>query len=161
MRFVNVYGATKNDGVLLSMRKDLLARGFLPAQADIVPGPLLRSSAGPNVLTHMPFAPGSTYSLLGGLMDTAYLALNKADGSAKDPELDLQGLLVPKWGNHSWRRFCDKRAREDKNKTGSTEVDIDLYLGWNELIHHREMQLHYEGLQRGGRIKRANILRLV
>ena len=49
-------------------------------------------------------------------------------------------------------------ARMYRDKTGATEVDIDLYLGWNELIHHREMQLHYEGLQRGSRVRRARLL---
>ena len=57
----------------------------------------------------------------------------------------------------SWRRY----ARETMKETGATELDIDLYLGWNELIHHREMQLHYEGLQRGSRVRRARLLMMV
>ena len=95
------------------------------------------------------------------VMEKAHKALNDIEKSLSDSELDLQGLMEPKWGNHSWRRFCDKIARETMKETGATEIDIDLYLGWNELIHHKEMQLHYEGLQRGSRVRRSRLLMMI
>ena len=159
-KYVNVCGGVKADALLAQMRNAFLVRGFSEEAAAIVPGPLIRATAG-SLSNHMPLEPGSTYSLLKVVMDKAYKELNDMSKSLSDEELDLQGLTAPKWGNHSWRRFCDKMAREAMKETGATEVDIDLYLGWNELIHHKEMQLHYEGLQRGSRVQRSRLLMMV
>ena len=71
----------------------------------------------------MPLEPGSTYSLLKVVMDKAYKALNDMNKSLSDEDLDLQGLIEPKWGNHSWWRFCDKMAREAVEETRVTEID--------------------------------------
>ena len=134
--------------------QELHKAGF-KAHVSITPGPLLRATRGKDVLTHMPLGSSSTYRSLKKVMDEAYRLAN-TDGNP-DPELDLQGLLVPKWGHHSWRRFCDKVAREWMVRLGVSATDIDLYMGWNELIHHREMQLHYAGMERGERITRSKI----
>ena len=152
--------STQSDLLLLRMQQSFYNQGFAKEAAAIVPGPLIRATAG-SMYNHMPFEPGSTYTLLNAVMEKAYKALNDMGKSLSDAELDLQGLTAPKWGNHSWRRFCDKIARETMKETGATELDIDLYLGWNELIHHREMQLHYEGLQRGSRVRRSRLLMMV
>ena len=159
-KYVNVFGSTQSDPLLLRMQQSFYNQGFAKEAAAIVPGPLIRATAG-SMYNHMPFEPGSTYTLLNAVMEKAYKALNDMGKSLSDAELDLQGLTAPKWGNHSWRRFCDKIARETMKETGATELDIDLYLGWNELIHHREMQLHYEGLQRGSRVRRSRLLMMV
>ena len=159
-KYVNVFGSTQSDAVLSQMRQAFYTQGFAKEAAAVVPGPLIRATAG-SVYNHMPFEPGSTYTLLHAVMEKAHKALNDIGKSLSDSELDLQGLTEPKWGNHSWRRFCDKIARETMKETGATEIDIDLYLGWNELIHHKEMQLHYEGLQRGSRVRRSRLLMMI
>ena len=159
-KYVNVFGSTQSDAVLSQMRQAFYTQGFAKEAAAIVPGPLIRATAG-SVYNHMPFEPGSTYTLLHAVMEKGHKALNDIEKSLSDSELDLQGLMEPKWGNHSWRRFCDKIARETMKETGATEIDIDLYLGWNELIHHKEMQLHYEGLQRGSRVRRSRLLMMI
>ena len=159
-KYVNVFGSTQQDALLSQMQQAFYSQGFAKEAAAIVPGPLIRATAG-SVYNHMPFEPGSTYTLLHAVMEKAHKALNDIGKSLSDSELDLQGLTEPKWGNHSWRRFCDKIARETMKETGATEIDIDLYLGWNELIHHKEMQLHYEGLQRGSRVRRSRLLMMI
>ena len=72
-----------------------------------------------------------------------------------DEELDLQGLTKPKWGNHSLRRHSDKVARESlhkhDNKISKIEVNkqlIDYFYGWMLKERHKDMQLHYAGLDR-------------
>ena len=153
-KFVNVYGGTRDDAIMGIYELEFKRAG-LGALVTITPGPLLRATRGKDVLTHMPLGSSSTYRSLLKVMDKAHVLANPPGDP--DPELDLQGLLVPKWGHHSWRRFCDKVAREWMVRLGLTEVDIDLYMGWNELIHHREMQLHYAGMERGERITRSKI----
>ena len=118
----NVCGGVKADALLAQMRDAFLARGFSKEAAAIVPSPLIRATAG-SVSNHMPLEPGSTYSLLKVVMDKAYKALNDMNKSLSDEDLDLQGLIEPKWGNHSWWRFCDKMAREAVEETRVTEID--------------------------------------
>ena len=153
-KYVNVYGGTKGDPILNIYVSELEQAG-LKDHVSVTPGPLLRATRGKDVLTHMPLGSSSTYRSLKKIMESAHQLANSAEDP--DPELDLQGLLIPKWGHHSWRRFCDKVAREWMVRLGYTSIDIDLYMGWNELIHHREMQLHYAGMERGERVTRSKI----
>ena len=91
----------------------------------------------------MPLQPQSTYDSLHSLFDAAY-ALGIERGG--DPELDLQGLSAPLWGHHSLRRLADTVARQTMRETGATEQDIDLTFGWQEAMHSRQMQTHYESV---------------
>ena len=121
----------------------------------IVPGPLIRSTLG-KVLTHMPLSTGSTYTHLIGAMTAAYTISEEM--AEPDTELDLQGLKTPKWGNHSLRRHSDKVARESMHKHGTemckievTKQLIDYFYGWLLKERHKDMQLHYAGLDRFSR----------
>ena len=132
-----------------------LAQAGLAKWARLTMGPLIRASAGSKIgLNHMPLSPDSTYTLLSKAMDMAYVMANSAE-KGPDPELDLMGSLRPKWSNHSWRRFADRVARETRPLTGATEVDIDLFFGWQEAFYKKLMQLHYAG--RMDRVKRARV----
>ena len=35
-------------------------------------------------------------------------------------------------------------ARQNRDETGTTEAEIDIYFGWHEKILLKEMQAHYE-----------------
>ena len=78
----------------------------------------------------------------------------------KDPsrtELDLQGLKTPLWGSHSLRRGADRVARAHMEETGVTESDIDILFGWREKYYSQLMQVHYAGLARADRVKKAKV----
>ena len=71
----------------------------------------------------------------------------KDDEKAKiKAELDLAGLAKPRWGHHSLQRLGDTVARQTRGDTGATEQDIDLTFGWQEAMHSRQMQTHYESV---------------
>jgi hypothetical protein len=46
-------------------------------------------------------------------------------------------------------------ARETRAQTGASEMDIDVVFGWNEAERRKNMQLHYQGLDRVQRVRRA------
>ena len=89
----------------------------------------------------MPLRTQSTYDSLHEIMDAAY---EEANAVTPDPELDLQGLVKPLWGHHSFRRFADTVARLAMATTGATEEDIDVIFGWMEAFYSQKMQRHYE-----------------
>ena len=78
-----------------------------------------------------------------------------------DPELDLQGLLEPEFGNHSFRRFADWVACMTKEETGVSKELIDAFFGWalKELL--RDMQLHYAGKDRPRRMELAKVTMMI
>ena len=156
LRYVNVAGGCKYDDgsfddALVSVREWLEQQG-VGKYTTLVPGPLIRSTLG-KVLTHMPLSTGSTYThLVGAMKEAAEISEKLAE---PDEELDLQGLTKPKWGNHSLRRHSDKVARESlhkhDNKISKIEVNkqlIDYFYGWMLKERHKDMQLHYAGLDR-------------
>ena len=69
----------------------------------------------------------------------------------------MEGHATPKLGTHSWRRYGDKVARDNKvfHALGSTE--IDLFCGWNLAKINADMQLKYTGQQRSERVKRRKL----
>ena len=77
------------------------------------------------------------------------------------PEWDLQGHAAPRLANHSWRRYADKKAKENARKLveefGLTKMDIDLYMGWNLAEYSKDMQEKYAGQQRATRVQRRFI----
>ena len=154
--FVNVAGGPREAAGLRAVQAELQAAG-LGTFVQLVPGPLLRSTSGSRI-THESFASDSTYAQLTPIMTYAYEQAN-ADPADTDPERDLQGRLSPKFGNHSWRRFGDKVARDTMDVTGTDSVDIDLYFGWHEKMHSKDMQLHYAG--RPDRVKRSRVSMMI
>ena len=52
-----------------------------------------------------------------------------------------------------------KVARDSMETTGATSVDIDLYYGWHEKMHSKDMQLHYAG--RPDRVKRSRVSMMI
>ena len=81
-----------------------------------------------------------------------------------DPEFDRQGHAEARWGQHSWRRFGDKVARDDKPRLkalGLDDTDTDLYCGWDQYEHSKDMQIHYAGQQRSHRVRRCEITRSI
>ena len=106
------------------------------------------------VLTDMPSPPESLFKKMGEMLEEACQVSNK---DTPDPELDLQGLKKPKWGSHSLRRGADKIARAHMSETGASEADIDLLFGWREKFYSEQMQIHYAGLARSDRLKKARV----
>jgi len=156
--YINVAGGKWNSPELRQVMLELRGAG-LGRWSRLAMGPLIRASAGSKVgLNHMPLSPDSTYAILKEAMGMAYEQANSSE-SGPDPELDLMGALKPSWSNHSWRRFADKVARETRQTTGVSEVDIDLFFGWMEAFYQKLMQLHYAG--RGDRVKRARVTMMV
>ena len=150
--YVNVAGGRKEAASLKRVIYEIEKMGLV-GRARIAAGPLLRATSGSR-LSHMPLSPDSTYTFLKKAMIKAYERAN-ADANDPDPELDLGGAKVPKWSNHSWRRFADKVARDSMSETGVSEIDIDLFFGWLEKQYEKLMQLHYKG--REDRVKRAAV----
>ena len=103
----------------------------------------------------MPLQVGSTYTHHVGSMRSAY-ALS-ASMEEPDLELDLQGQETPVFANHSARRHADRVARETLEKTLCTIMDIDVVFGWNEAKRRKDMQTHYQGLDRVQRVRLARV----
>ena len=153
MRYVNVAGGVKYTDGQFGMRlveaKKWAGSLGMSDRMHIVPGPLIRSTLGTR-LTHMPLATKSTYTHLIAAMKEAHERSSKMD--KPDVEFDLQGLKVPKFGNHSLRRHSDKVAREalPKHKASGdesvTKRVIDYFFGWLLKDMRKDMQLHYAGM---------------
>ena len=164
LKYVNVIGGTKKEsGVFelpIAMTLEWLEEKGYGRHAHVVPGPLIRATLG-TVLTHMPLTTKSTYTHLIGAMKEAY-DISK-DMREADEELDLQGLAVPKFGNHSLRRHSDKVARETMHLhaadgiVGVTKQVIDYFYGWLLKEMRKDMQLHYAGLDRPARRMLARV----
>tara|TARA_B110000046_G_scaffold184387_1_gene222727 strand:+ start:1025 stop:2182 length:1158 start_codon:yes stop_codon:yes gene_type:complete len=154
-RYVNVAGGAENSDEVLGARRWLIMRGFSRATA-LTPGPFLRATeSGSGALTHMPMQVGSTYTHHCGAMKSAYAI--SAAMSEPDLELDLGGETVPKFANHSARRAADRIARETRARSEVSIMDIDVVFGWNEAQRRKDMQLHYQGLDRAQRVRRARV----
>ena len=154
-RYVNVAGGAENSDEVLGARRWLIMRGFSRATA-LTPGPFLRATeSGSGALTHMPMQVGSTYTHHCAAMKSAYAI--SAAMSEPDLELDLGGETVPKFANHSARRAADRVARETRARSEVSIMDIDVVFGWNEAQRRKDMQLHYQGLDRAQRVRRARV----
>ena len=154
-RYVNVAGGAEGGVPVLSALAWLRARN-LGAWSTKVDGPLLRATEPRSgQLTHMPMQVTSTYEHHVKALKAAYEVSSALD--EPDLELDLQGLEAPKWANHSLRRGSDRMARDAMERSGVSVVDIDAVFGWNEAQRKKDMQLHYEGLDRARRVGRARV----
>ena len=130
--------------------------GKVGEEINLIPAPLLRAThnAG-RVLTPMPYTYGAAYDSQRKLFDLAWTAANPTGDP--DPEFDLQGHEVPRFGKHSWRRFGEKVARDSQHIHNMPPEEIDMYAGWDQKEHDHDMQMHYAGQQRSHRVKRRLI----
>ena len=103
----------------------------------------------------MPFMADSTYANLKTTFLEAYALSNPAGDP--DPEWDLQGHATPRLGNHTWRRYADKKARDSSFRHHLSSDEQNLFFGWElkELLSN--MQIKYAGQQRSVRVKRAQL----
>ena len=154
-KYVNIAGGPAR-GPELTLAMEWLAANGLSKWSSRAQGPFLRSTeSGSGALTHMPLQVGSTYTHHVGSMRSAY-ALS-ASMEEPDLELDLQGQETPVFANHSARRHADRVARETLDKTLCTLMDIDVVFGWNEAKRRKDMQTHYQGLDRVQRVRLARV----
>ena len=151
-RYVNVAGGARDDQRLQAVAT-WMARRVGAERVSVVPGPFLRSTR-EGKLTHMPLLPSSTY---GQLIKAMWAAWEISKKMEPDEEMQLEKDEEPKFGNHSLRRFADWVARQSmiENKRLKPET-IDYFFGWKLAEMAKEMQLHYAGLDRGGRIELAD-----
>ena len=121
----------------------------------MVPGPLIRATVNgkPEEPTDMPMSTTSSYTHLAGSVKKAYDII-QASGEP-DTELDLEGLEVPKFGNHGNRRYADKKALETATITGVSREVHDDHFGWAQKQRRKESALHYHG--RTERLQRAKV----
>ena len=133
--------------------------GTVNQDINLVPAPLLRATHRTGaLLMPMPLTYDSAYATQKAIFAEAFKRANPAGD--KDPEFDLQGHETAHWGQHSWRRLGDKVARDDKVRLanlGVSDTEIDLFCGWDQYEHSKDMQLHYAGQQRSYRVKRCAI----
>jgi len=158
-KYVNVAGGPLQ-GPELQMARAWASENGFSRWVELLPGPFLRSSEpGSGRLTIMPMQVESTYTHHIGALKAAYEISSKM--VEPDLELELGEAEEPHWANHSMRRFSDKVARESMEETGVTTMDIDIHYGWNEAKRRKSMQLHYEGMDRAQRVKRARVTEYV
>ena len=133
--YVNVASSRRGDAALERLVAWLKLCGFT---AISTPGPFVRATFG-YTLSLMPLCTASTYT---GMIDQ----LPEAEKLARpDSDFDLEGRSEASYGNHSLRQLADRSARDNRHKSGATEVEIDRMFGWNEAAYRKVMQLHYAG----------------
>ena len=130
--------------------------GRMEQEINLIPAPLLRAThnAG-NLLMPMPYTYAAAYAMQEKMFKEVHLRVGL--GGEPDPEFDLQGHAVERFGQHSWRRLGEKVARDSKDFHQLEDTDTDLYSGWDLHEHSRDMQLHYAGQQRSIRVKRRRL----
>ena len=134
--------------------------GTVGSSINLVPAPLLRATdGGGSQLMPMPYTYKAAYDMTKGLFEEAFQRCNQPGDP--DPELDLQGHEVAKFGQYSWRRFGEKVARDSKDHHQLDHVEVDLYSGWDQHEHSMDMQIHYAGQQRSHRVKRRKITQMM
>ena len=109
-------------------------------------------------MTLMPLSTRSTMDFNKEILEKAY-QMTISDPTNPDPhlEVDVTKGEVPKWTSHSLRRCADSEARRRMVYLAVTEAEIDLYMGWNERVLKRAMQVHYAGMSIRDRMRSARI----
>ena len=69
----------------------------------------------------------------------------------------MEGHATPKLGTHSWRRYGDKVARDNKVFHALESTEIDLFCGWKLAKINMDMQFKYTTQQRSERVKRRKL----
>ena len=94
----------------------------------------------------------STYAQIVRAMRRSY-ELGEERG-LHDPDMNFEKRKKPAFGNHSARRYCDKKAQRTKHLTlvailgkdaDECKVMIDYYFGWKLTEQVKDMQLAYAG----------------
>jgi hypothetical protein len=78
------------------------------------------------------------------------------DRTNPDPDLDVENGRQARWASHSLRRLANTTARRYA-VTGTSEAEIDAYMGWHEKDMHENMQRHYGAMDIRARMKQARI----
>ena len=156
--YVNIAGGPKG-GAVLSRAELMLSEWGLARFGKVVPGPLLRATrlGDAQRLSHMPLNPKSTYTHLVDALRKAYVTSQAMH--EPDRELDLEGRDEPHFGNHSGRRYADRKATDSAEITGATKGEIDDHFGWNQRERKKDSQLHYHG--KAARLRRARITMMI
>ena len=143
-KYINLMGSHRTCVDLARGQMILTEKGFT---ATIVPGPLLLSTTGgANArVSAMPLSTSTTFAVTKELLTDAHRRAN-ADPDDPDPDLNLREGEEPRWTTHSLRRLADTVARRDREATGTSEDEIDIFFGWQERILRKAMQVHYAGL---------------
>ena len=74
-----------------------------------------------------------------------------------DPEYDQLAEPVPKFGNHSNRRYADQVALRYAQLDNVPKVTIDFFFGWNLKKMKEDMMLHYAGMNRVMRLALSKV----
>ena len=90
------------------------------------------------------YATSSAFGPTKDILTRAHEMTNTANDP--DPDLDVDPRRSPKWSTHSLRRLADTVARRYREQTGTSEAEIDIYLGWQERLLKKAMQFHYMGM---------------
>ena len=153
-KYVNFAGGPKAGTAIQHVAGWLETHGFRQ-YCQIVPGPLFRATANgkADTPTDMPLSTSSSYTHLASAQKKSYDIIQASD--EPDTELDLEGLDVPKFGNHGNRRYADKKALETAAITGVSREIHDDHFGWAQKQRRKESALHYHG--RTERLKRAKV----
>ena len=153
MRYVNVAGGQLYSTATTSAMAWLNEKGF-GSFTSLVPGPLVRATRGHQV-THMPFSPKSTHVHLVPAMENAFDRVRLS--GVPDPEYDQLAEPVPKFGNHSNRRYADQVALRYAQLDNVSKVTIDFFFGWNLKKMKEDMMLHYAGMNRVMRLALSKV----
>ena len=65
-------------------------------------------------------------------------------------------LLLPRHSPEAFKNFITYRE-----KTGTSEAEIDIYFGWHEKILLKEMQNHYSAFDIRERMQKAKITKMI
>ena len=140
-KYINVAGGRAGCHAVATASLELSRAGFGDeGRLHVIGGPFGRATQGAST-THMPIVPRSTAEVVVKAHQRAYVLAN---ADSPDLDLDLEGLDEPLWGDHSDRRGADTNARRSMGITEATEMDLDLYFGWQERMYSQKMQVHYE-----------------
>lgn len=156
-KYINVAEGRGDSMELVQIRDELRALGFT---ANVVPGPFLLASTGgrKSARTIMPLSTSGAFTLTKEILTKAFTKAN-ANPTDQDPdlEIDLAAGEEPKWSTHSLRRLADTVAQRYRERSGTSEAEIDIYFGWNERVLLKAMQTHYNGLSMRQRMKMSKI----
>ena len=154
-RYVNIMSGRREWPDMQRAADEMRAHGF---EARITPGPLLLATTGGKwgKVTSMPLTIGAASDPLKGLLELAEAEAN-SDKANPDPDLDVESGRLARWASHSLRRLANTTARRYAAITGTSEDEIDAYMGWHEKDMHENMQRHYEAMDIRARMKQAKI----
>ncbi len=159
------WGADEAGEMLVDRRKQVYWSS--PLGGNIVKGPMYRAMADPNRGSHMPLQVDTCYK---GMMAALKLAVEttvrRHEAVDVDPESERDAISKSyHWSSHLLRRRAGTRSLATRNTqrmlvpagmAHSKEL-IDYFFGWKLRDMQKDMQLHYSGMDRGGRLELARV----